>query len=325
MKSDLAAVRFTAFLAGMLLSMAVTPASAQLPGGAAPIQLVVLFPGGSSADISARVLAEGMAKSLKQDVVVINKPGGGGAVGYKYVAAGPPNGRTLVWSSNSISTNYHHGTMDVSYRSFAPVAQATVEVPVVVVRSNSPWKSLAELLDYARANPNTLTIGNSGAGSHTHMAAVALLEAGKATAVHVPFGAAQVVPSLLGGHIQAVIQLPAAVAPFVADGTLRVLGAMGAKRTAVFPDTPTVRELGLLMRPLDLWRGVSVPLGTPPAMLVRLEKAVQAATRTPEFISAGKKFGFEPSFMNRQDFGLMIAADDAELAVQMRLLGVNTR
>jgi tripartite-type tricarboxylate transporter receptor subunit TctC len=302
-----------------------TPASAQFSRAAAPIQLVVLFPAGSSADISARVLADGMAKHLKRNVLVVNKPGGGGAVGYNYVAAAPADGRTLVWSSNSISTNYHHGTMDVSYKSFVPIAQATVEVPVVVVRSSSPWKSLADLLDYARTNPDRLTIGNSGAGSHTHMSAVALLEAGKVTAVHVPFGAAQVITSLVGGHIDSAIQLPAAVAPFVADGTLRVVAALGAKRTAVFPLTPTAQEQGLAMRPLDLWRGVSVPLGTPPNTVVRLENAVEAATRTPEFASAGKKFGFEPSFMNRRDFGLMIAADDAEWAVQMRLLGMSTR
>lgn len=325
MKKDILPVRRIALFLGIFLSVAMTPVGAQFARSKPPIQLVVLFPGGASADISARVLAEGLAKSLRETVLVVNKPGGGGAVGYKYVSGAPPDGRTLVWSSNSISTNYHHGTMDVSYKSFAPIAQATVEVPVVVVRSNSPWMSLADLLNYARANPNTLTLGNSGAGSHTHMSAVALLEAGKATAVHVPFGAAQVVPSLLGGHIDSVIQLPAAVAPFVADGTLRVLGALGAKRTAVFPSTQTAQEQGFSMRPLDLWRGVSVPYGTPQSMIVRLEKAVESAIKTPEFVSAGKKFGFEPSFMNRQDFGLMIAADDAELAVQMRILGMNLR
>lgn len=325
MKKSILPIRVIASLLGIYLSLAMTTASAQYARGGAPIELVVLFPAGSSADISARVLAEGMSKYLSQSIVVINKPGGGGAVGYKYAAAAPADGRTLVWSSNSISTNYHHGTMDVSYRSFAPVAQATVEVPVVVVRSNAPWKSLADLLDYARSNPNRLSIGNSGSGSHTHMSAVSLLEAGKATAVNVPFGAAQVVPSLLGEHIDSVIQLPAAVAPFVANGALRVLGALGARRTAVFPSTPTAQEQGIHMRPLDLWRGVSVPLGTPQNIIVRLEKAVEAAIKTPEFISAGKKFGFEPTFLNRQDFGLMIALDDAELGVQMRVLGIHKR
>ncbi|MDB5881101.1 MAG: tripartite tricarboxylate transporter substrate binding protein [Ramlibacter sp.] len=325
MKGHIPVVRRIAFLVGICLCVTITPVSAQFARAKPPIQLVVLFPGGSSADIPARALAEGMAKFLHENVIVVNKPGGGGAIGYKYVATAPADGRTLVWSSNSISTNYHHGTMDVSYKSFAPVAQATVEIPVVVVRSNSPWKSLTELLDYARANPGTLSLGNSGAGSQTHISAVALLDAGKATAVHVPFGSAQVVPSLLGGHIDAVVQLPAAVAPFVEEGSLRVLGSLGAKRTAVFPTVPTAQEQGLAMRPLDLWRGISVPLGTPQPMVARLEKAIEATLKTPEFISAGKKFGFEPRFMNRQDFGLMIAKDDAELAVQMRLIGLATR
>ncbi|HEX4328162.1 MAG TPA: tripartite tricarboxylate transporter substrate-binding protein, partial [Burkholderiales bacterium] len=142
--------------------------------GKAPIELVVLFPAGSSADVSARILADGMSKDLGVPVTISNKPGGGGTVGYKYVAASRPSGHVLVWNSNSVSTTYHSGTSDISYLAFDTVARVTVEIPAVVVMSKSPWKNLDDLLKYAKANPGMLKVGNSGVGSHTHMAAASL-------------------------------------------------------------------------------------------------------------------------------------------------------
>ena len=209
---------------------------AQVPlAGGAPLDFVVIFPAGSSADVSARILADGIAKHLDQAVPVSNKPGGGGAIGYKYVAAARPDGRTMVWNSNSLSTTFHSGAMDIDYKAFEPVARVSIEIPAVVVQSSSKWKTLAELLDYARANPGMLKVGNSGTGSHTHMAAAALFEAAGAKVLDVPFSATQVVPSLLGGHVDALIQLPGAVVPHVKSGALRVLGCAGVQAGPGFP------------------------------------------------------------------------------------------
>ncbi|MFZ2651051.1 MAG: tripartite tricarboxylate transporter substrate binding protein, partial [Burkholderiaceae bacterium] len=195
-------------LGALGLSAIATTASAQeaFPNKQ-PIEFVVIFPAGSSADVSARLLAEGMAQNLGTAVPVINKPGAGGAIGYKYAAAARPDGRTLVWNSNSVSTTYHSGAMDIDYQAFDAVARVTIENPAVVVQAASPWKTLPELIVHARAHPGTLKVGNSGSGSHTHFAAISLFEAAGAKALDVPFGAAQVVPALLGGHIDAVVQL----------------------------------------------------------------------------------------------------------------------
>ncbi len=103
-----------------------------------PVEFVVIFPAGSSADVSARLLAEGMALNLGAPVPVANKPGAGGAIGYKYVAAARPDGRTLVWNSNSVSTTYHSGAMDIDYKAFEPVARVTIENPAVVVQATEP-------------------------------------------------------------------------------------------------------------------------------------------------------------------------------------------
>ena len=306
-----------------LIAMSVA-AQAPIAGGAA-LDFVVIFPAGSSADVSARILADGIAKHLEQAVPVSNKPGGGGAIGYKFVAAARPDGRTLVWNSNSLSTTFHSGAMDIDYKAFEPVARVSIEIPAVVVQASSPWKTMAELLDYARANPGMLKVGNSGTGSHTHMAAASLFEAAGAKVLDVPFSATQVVPSLLGGHVDALIQLPGAVVPHVKSGALRVLGVLGSKRDPVFPEVQTANELGIKVAAMDLWRGIGVPKGTPRPVIARLEKAIEASLNRPEFVSAGQKFGFIPAFMGADEFGQLIARDDELIARQMQALGLKKK
>lgn len=309
--------------AASLLAVACGAACAQDAfAGKQPVELVVIFPAGSSADVSARILAEGLAEDLGTAVAVSNKPGAGGAIGYKYVAASKPDGRTLVWNSNSVSTTFHGGMMDIDYRAFDPVARVTIEIPAVVVKASSPWLTLQDLVTHARANPGTLRVGNSGVGSHTHMAAVSLFDATGTSALHVPFGAAQVVPSLLGGHVDAVVQLPGAVVPHVRSGALRVLAVLGSKRDPVFPDAATAQEQNVNVAPMDLWRGIAVAKGTPKATIARLEKAVETALNRAEFITAGQKFGFVPGFLPAEGFAQVIERDDEMIARHMKALGL---
>jgi tripartite-type tricarboxylate transporter receptor subunit TctC len=293
--------------------------------GKKPVELVVLFAAGSSADVSARVLAEGMSRDLGVPVTVSNRPGAGGTVGYKYVATSRPDGHTLVWNSNSVSTTYYSGTSDITYQSFDAVARVTVEIPAVVVQAKSPWKNLHDLIEYARANPGQLKVGNSGTGSHTHMASASLFEAAGVEVLEVPFGSTQVVPSLLGGFVDALVQLPGAVVPLVKSGSMRVLTVLGAKRDPVFPDVPTAQEQGVKVVPLDLWRGIAVARGTPKPIIARLQKAVRASLESAAFKSAGEQLGFEPAFMPADDFSLLIAHDDYLIARQMAILGLKKK
>src|SRR3954465_11078790 len=111
-----------------------------------PIEITVLFPAGTSADVTARLLADGMAKELGQRVLVVNRPGAGGAIGYKHVAAQKPDGYSLVWNSNSISTTYHSGQLSFDYREFDAVARVLAESVVLAVRADSPYKTLGDLV-----------------------------------------------------------------------------------------------------------------------------------------------------------------------------------
>jgi len=310
-------------LLAILVALAFVPAAPAQDAfpGARPIQFVVLFPAGTSADVTARVLAEGMGRQLGTQIVVVNRPGGGGAVGYQYAVQQAPDGHHLVWSSNAISTNYHTGMLPFDYQSFLPVARVQIETPLLFVRSEAPWKALGDILRQAKAKPGTLTVGNSGFGSHTHLSSVWLFKASGFQVVDVPFNAAQVVPSLLGGHVDAVVQLPGALAGMVKAGTVRALVALSGARDPFFPDVPTAREQGMNLS-AELWRGVTVPKGTPPRIIARLEDAIRKTVASPEFARATEKLLVAPAFLPAAEFGKMIAREDAEIARTVKALGI---
>jgi tripartite-type tricarboxylate transporter receptor subunit TctC len=315
--------RLLTFLTCGLLAAGIASASAEQPfPGSSPVEITVLFPAGSSADVSARLLAEGMSKQLGVNVIVVDRPGAGGALGYRYVAGQRPDGHSLVWNSNSISTTYYSGTLPITYRAFEPVAQVLIESPVVAVRGDAKWKTLADLLAAAKAQPKTITIANSGTGSHTHISSVALFRTANAEVVDVPFGAAQLVPALLGGQVDAAVQLPAALASNVKSGQLRLLASLTAKRDSSFADVPTAREQGYDVT-LEAWRGIAAPKGTPKAVIARLEAAIKATVASREFIDGCERLGAHPSFASAQDFAQVIAKEDVKLATLMQHIGLN--
>ncbi|HYS56975.1 MAG TPA: tripartite tricarboxylate transporter substrate binding protein [Burkholderiales bacterium] len=288
----------------------------------APIEITVLFPAGSSADVTARLLADGMSKQLGgAKVLVINRPGAGGAIGYKYVASQKADGYSIVWNSNSISTTFHSGMLPFDYREFDAVARVLVESPVIAVRGDSKWKSLGELIAEAKSRPKQVTVGNSGIGSHTHISSVALFKAAGAEAIDVPFGAAQVVPSLLGGQVDAVVQLPAALSGYVKTGQVRLLAALTSARDPALLEVPTAREQGINVS-LEAWRGIAVPKGTPKAAVAALEGAIRRTAESVDFAQASERLGVRPAFMPAEEFGDLIAKEDAELARIMQLIGL---
>lgn len=285
------------------------------------IEITVLFPAGTSADITARLLAQGMSKHLGVNVLSVNRPGAGGAIGYRHVAAQKPDGYALVWNSNSISTTYHSGQSPHDYRAFDPVARALIETPIIVVQADSKWKTLKDLITDAKARPGKITVANSGVGSHTHLTSVALFRTAGVEVLDVPYGAAQVVPNLLGGHVDVVVQLPGALAGQVKSGMVRVLAAVTAQRDPTLPDVPTAQEQGHNVS-LEAWRGIAVPRGTPRPVIAMLEAAVRATVQSPEFATASEKLYIRPAFMPAAEFGEFIAKEDADLARIMQIMNL---
>jgi tripartite-type tricarboxylate transporter receptor subunit TctC len=304
----------------MAIVVASPVAAEEFPGGK-PIEMTVMFGAGSAADVTARHLADGISKSLKVPVPVVNRTGGGGAIGYTHVSQQKPDGHAIVWNSNSISTTHHSGTLPLDYTAFEPVARVSLEIPVIAVKADSQFKTLKDLVEYAKANPGKVRIGNSGAGSHTHFTAASMMAKAGAKAIDVPFNGGEATVNLLGGRIEAVVQLPAAVAGHVKSGDLRVIASLGTKRDAHIPDVPTAEEQGFGAG-LDLWRGIAVPKGTPKETITALQNAIKATVESPEFAEAGTKLGFVPAYLPADEFGKVVAEDDAKLAGVMGELGL---
>jgi tripartite-type tricarboxylate transporter receptor subunit TctC len=286
-----------------------------------PYEITVLFPAGTSADVTARMLADGMSKHLNQRVLVVNRPGAGGAIGYKHVASQKPDGYSLVWNSNSISTTYHGGQLAFDYQAFDPVARVLVESPVVAVRADSKWRTLNDLIADAKNRPKAISVGHSGIGSHTHLCLAALFHAAGAEVTEVPFAAAQVVPSLIGGHVDALVQLPAALSGPVKQGQVRLLAALIPKRDPALADVPTAAEQGIDVS-LEAWRGIAVPRGTPKAVVAQLEDAIRQTVASPEFVKGAEHLGVRPAFMPAAQFGELIAKEDAAIARLMQVIGL---
>jgi tripartite-type tricarboxylate transporter receptor subunit TctC len=311
-------------LGAALFATEAAPLHAQEPQfpGKAPIEITVLFPAGTSADVTARLLADGMSKQLGgAKVIVFNRPGAGGAIGYKYVASQKPDGYSLVWNSNSISTTFHSGMLPFDYHEFDAVARVLVESPVIAVKSDAKWKTLGELITDAKLRAKSVTVGNSGIGSHTHISSVALFKAAGVEVVDVPFGAAQVVPSLLGGQVDAVVQLPAALSGYVKSGQVRLLAVLISGRDPALPDVPTAREQGYSVA-LEAWRGIAAPKGTPKPAIAALEAAIRKTAESRDFAQACEKLNVRPAFIGSAAFTELIAREDAELAVIMQLIGL---
>ena len=313
-------------VAAAVLSAPAALAQAQVPQAQPfpqrkPVEMTVMFGAGSAADVTARYLADGMAKNLGVPVPVVNRTGGGGAIGYNHVNRQKPDGHSIIWNSNSISTNYHSGILQFDYKAFDPVARVSLETPVIVVRADAPWKTLKEFVQYAKDNSGKVRVGNSGAGSHTHFASSALFITGGAKVIDVPFGEGQAVVNLLGSRVEAVVQLPAAVVPHIKSGDLRVLAVLGSKRDPIFPDAPTAQELGYPVA-LDMWRGIAVPHGVHKSIIAKLQESIRRTVESPSFRDAGKAIGFMPAYLPADEFGKLIAGDDAKLARAMADLGL---
>lgn len=312
--------RRTLCLAGSALLLS-APAVLAEAFPARPLELVVPFAAGNAPDAVARTLAEGMSRELGQQVLVVNRPGAGGAIAYKFVQAKKPDGYTMVLNSNSISTVYHSGLTPFDYSAFDPIARVTIELPVLAVQENSPHNNLKDVLSYAKKNPNAFRVGSSGAGSHMHLTSVAFFGGQSAEVTQVAFPTTGHVTALMGGHIEGIVTLPGSVSPHVKSGSLKVLGALASAREPVFPDIPTAKEQGYDFQS-DLWRGVTVPKGTPPAVVARLEEAVRKTVASPEFRQMGERMGFLPAFQGSAEFGRSMASEDAQIGKVMTKAGL---
>ncbi|MDH5453441.1 MAG: tripartite tricarboxylate transporter substrate binding protein, partial [Paracoccaceae bacterium] len=251
------------------------------------------------------------------------RTGGGGAVGYSHVVSTAPDGYSIVWNSNSISTTHHTGKVPFDYSAFTPIARVSTEIPALAVNSSSGWNNLADLVAAANASDQKLKVGISGKGSFTHLTSAALFDAmGIGDKVSfISYGDGKAPIELLAGRIDAAIQWPGQFVSYVEAGELNVLAVTGEERVSVLPDVPTAMEQDVDVN-ISMWRGLAAPAGTPDDVVAKLQAAAESAVASAQFQEAAGNIGFSPAYMGASDFGALIAKDDAFYADLLKQLGM---
>ena len=274
------------------------------------IELFVPYAAGGGTDIVARTLASATEQYLGQDIVVINKTGGGGAVGMSEGADAKPDGYTVTMITNALSL-FPHQDGGVSYEDFIPVAKINHDPSVVMVGSDSEFGDIQELLDYASENPGELSIGNTGGGMEKDSAGALIEEAADVEFTHVPFeGAAPTIAALLGGHIDFMTTTLGEAKAQIDSGELIPLAIVANQRSESYPDVPTFQEAtGLEINQFGPWRGLGVPVGTPDEIVQILSDAFTQGVEDPEFSNFMKENAFEIDFMNPEEFGQFLIED----------------
>ncbi|MDZ5698309.1 tripartite tricarboxylate transporter substrate binding protein [Chelativorans sp. M5D2P16] len=296
-----------------------SPARADYPEK--PVEMTVLF--GGTANTIAQLLTELMSEELGNPVVPVSRPGGGGAIGYAHVQSTRPDGYNIVWNSNSINTAHHLGNLPFGYDAFTPIARVSVEVPVLAVNKDKNWENLDDMVAAVKESGKPINVGISGKGSFTHLTSVALFDAmGIADKVnYISYGDGKAPVELLAGRIDAAIQWPGQFVSYVESGDVVVLASTGSEKVEVIPGLKTAQEQGYDID-IAMWRGLAAPTGTPPAVVEKLEAAAQAAVKTEAFQKASQTIGFKPAFLGNEEFGELIAHDDAFYADLLEKLGM---
>ena len=303
------------------------PAAADEAYPTRPITIIVPFPPGGIADLTARPLAAALERGFKQPVVVSNKAGAAGAVGMQSVAIAKPDGYTLLLGLVSISiipeVDALFGRPPAFTREqFVGIARLNADPPLLVANAAMRWKSVEELLEDARKRPGEITYASSGIYGASHVPLEMLLHAaGGLKMRHLPTtGGGPATTAVLGKHAALWASPPALAVPHVKAGKLRPLATWGASRLASFPDVPTLRELGYDVE-YSLWAGLFAPSGVPAGVVKALRKATRQAVADPDFKAAMDRAQTPIAYQDADEFKAWWDHDAAMLARVIKTIG----
>ena len=275
-----------------------------------PVRMIVPFPAGGSADITARLVAAKLAERLGQPVIVDNRVGASGIIGSELVAKAPPDGYTLLFTTTSTHLTAAFLNKNLPYhpsKDFTPISVVAESATGLVVAPSLPVHSVRELVEFAKRNPGKLTYSSAGIGSSFHLTGELFRQAAGIDIVHVPYkGAAQALNDLMSGTISMTFSALASQMPFVKSGKVRLLAVLESERFSALPDVPSVREsLPNFERP-DAWMGLFGPAGLPAAVLQRLNADLVFAVRTQEIRAKFMESGFTPLGNTPEEFAALI-------------------
>jgi len=291
-----------------------------------PITMVVPFPPGGVADIVARPAADAMGRYLKQPVVIENKAGAGGGIGMGFVAKAKPDGYTLLLALSSISilpeADKVTGRQPLyALDQFVPIARFTADPTVLAVRSESPWKTLADFIADAKRRPGAITYGSSGNYGTMHMPMEMFAGGAGIKLLHVPYnGGGPAVVALLSGNVDALSTGPSTVIQHVKAGKVRVLASWGDKRLASLPEVPTLTESGVATTFFQ-WSALFAPAGTPEPVLAKLREAARVAANDPTFVSVLASVETPVQYLDAPELQRFWEADAKKLAEAVHRVG----
>lgn len=267
-----------------------------------PIEIIVPFAPGGGTDLNARIIEKFAEKYLGTSVAVINKEGAGGQVGYELLAGAKPDGYTIGYINlpGMVRIAVDRKTKYDPLNSYEPIIMQVLEPKLVAVRKDAQWKTLKELIDYAKKNPGKLKAANNGPGSANELVMLAFATYAGIELTHIPYdGSGKMRAALLGGHVD---MAPLGVSEFMTDKEqLRPLAVFTPERVKELPDVPTAKEQGLDLD-LSARRGLAAPKGTPQEIVKYLHDNLKKMWEDPEYIKMMEKAGATPLYMGPEDF-----------------------
>ena len=282
-----------------------------------PVRYVIPFPAGTSNDIVGRLVTDRLTRMWGQQVVVDNRAGASGTIGAAFVAKSPPDGYTLLHCNiapNAISLSMI-ANMPYEHRDFAPITRIGMPPNVIVVHPSTPFKSIKELVAYAKSNPGKLSYAAGTVGTSPHLTMEWLKLRMKFDIVHIAYkNAGQGTTDVIAGQLPInITNFPQAIG-FVQNGRLRALAVASAKRQALLPDVPTMHESGVTDFEVNSWYGVCAPAGVPVALLDKLNADINSVLRMPEIEQRLAELGMPPAPTSRDEFDKFIRAEIARWA-----------
>ncbi len=310
----------------LVLAALVAGAAADEPYPSRPVTVVVPFPPGGIADLTARPLAATLERLLRQPFVIVNKSGAAGAVGTQSVAVARPDGYTLLVALVSISSTpevdlLFGRTPTYTRDQFVGIARLNADPPLLVVGAETPWKTVKALVEDARKRPGEITYSSSGLYGASHVPMEMFLQAAGIRLRHLPTtGGAPAMTAVLGGHAAMWASPPAIASPHLKAGKIRALATWGASRLAAFPEVPTLKELGYDVE-YYLWAGLFAPRNVPPRVVQVLREATRRAVQDPEFRGAMEKIQTPIAYQDADEFKAWWDQDAQRIAAAIKRIG----
>jgi tripartite-type tricarboxylate transporter receptor subunit TctC len=316
---------------GLTLALAAVAAVAAVPQARAddfpsrPLRLIIGFPPGSAADITARVVGNAMSQTLGQQVVIESRPGAGSSLAAEFVVRAPADGHTLfIGTSSNVTNAAISSTLRFDFvKDFAPVTPLTGLPLILAVHPSLGVSSFKELIELARSRPGELTYASVGPGTVPHLSTELLSVRSNVKLVHVPYqGSPPAVTDLIAGRVAIMLGVASTLMPHVEAGRIKALASGSARRPHIAPNLPTIAESGLPDFETSVWFGLVAPAGTPPVVVDKLAAAANAALKSEEVVAKLRVQGFDPLGGPPDEFARFIGRETAKWSAAAEAAGL---